>query len=548
MKILQGVHVMRIAMLQMNSILGRFEYNKNQIIEFCHKAKDLRCDLVVFPEMALFGYHPVDLLERQSVVEAQMVSLEELSFQIPDEIMVLVGAVTENKNSQGKPFYNSAVLMKKGEILNQFHKELLPSYDVFDETRHFESGRLVDNIFKMKDKKILVTICEDIWGWSTNKHKSSFYNNPLKAIKPGKVDLVINLSASPFVVDKFEQRLDVVQKTADYFNAPVVYVNMVGGQDELIFDGGSFACNSMGNQIAQSLFFEEDINIVDLNLMEGEQHDKNREEIEQIRASLVLGIRDFVRKTGFNHVHFGLSGGIDSAVVACLAVDALGPARVTGIGMPGPYNDPRSLTLSNELAKNLNINWKEVEITSDYQAIVSTLSKILDLSEMSLVHENIQARLRGLYLMAFSNKVQSLLLTTGNKSEYATGYATLYGDMCGGLAPIADLLKGQVYALARYYNKQHEIIPQWIIDRPPSAELRPDQKDEDSLPSYKELDRSVYRLVEEYKKPRGAVDQFVLNQLMKTEFKRWQAPPILKISQHAFGRGRRLPIAHGAQF
>jgi NAD+ synthase (glutamine-hydrolysing) len=467
--------------------------------------------------------------------------------ELPEGIAVLVGAVTRNKAKKGKPFFNTAALLIKGKKPRYFYKELLPTYDVFDDARHIEKGRVADGFFTLKGQRILVTVCEDIWGWELPHHPTNYMNNPLLPLKGEKVDLVVNLSSSPFTFEKSETRDSVVTRTAKFFKAPMVYVNMVGGQDEIIFDGGSFAVDKRGKRIAQSIYFEEDLNVLDLKTGEGGFREAPQERIEKCRRALVLGLRDFVRKTGQARVHLGLSGGIDSAVVACLAVDALGPGKVTCVTLPGPFNEPRSKTLAEKLAKTLNVRCLDFPISGPYEAVVKSLHSSLGEFEFGLVNENIQSRLRGLLLMALSNKEGSMLLTTGNKSEYATGYTTLYGDMCGGLAPIADLLKGEVYELARLYNREYELIPDEIITRPPSAELRPNQTDQDSLPPYDELDAGVRKIVELEQPARTKTEKWLVDVLMKTEFKRWQAPPVLKVSGHAFGRGRRLPIAHKAR-
>jgi NAD+ synthase (glutamine-hydrolysing) len=344
-------------------------------------------------------------------------------------------------------------------------------------------------------------------------------------------------------------------KTARNFKAPMVYVNMVGGQDEIIFDGGSFAIDEKGQTLAQSRFFDEDINFVDLKTREGGMLEDpilkhtptgkfTSHSIDRLRRALVLGIKDYARKTGFERIHLGLSGGIDSAVVACLAVEALGADQVTCVTMPGPFSEAKSRKLAEQLAKNLGVRCLNLPIGEGYGSVLETLKSTFGDFPFGLVNENLQARLRGLMLMSLSNQEKSLLLTTGNKCEYATGYSTLYGDMCGGLAPIGDVLKGEVYALARLYNEQQELIPLEIIERAPSAELRPNQKDQDSLPPYDDLDRSVRRLVELKLPAKSRTDKWLVNILLRTEFKRWQSAPVLKVTGHSFGRGRRMPIAH----
>lgn len=539
---------MRVGLAQINSTLGDFAGNRKKIVDYVQRALDKRCDLVVFPEMTLMGYLPNDLLERPSVVDQQLREFEKLQKELPKGIAVVFGLITKSKAKNGKPYHNSAVLLIHGKKPRFFNKELLPTYDVFDEARHIEHGRTADGFFMLKGKRILLTVCEDIWGWEIPGHPTNYLANPLVALKKEKVDLVVNLSASPFTFEKAKDRLTVVKNTAKLFKAPMVYVNMIGGQDEIIFDGGSFAVDKSGRVRAQSMFFEEDLNLFDLESLAGGTREVPRDKAEKTRRALVLGIRDFVRKTGQSRVHLGLSGGIDSAVVACLAVDALGPGKVTVVTLPGPFSEGRSKTLAERLAANLNVRCLNMPIQEGYDALVRTLHSSFGEFEFGLVNENLQARLRGLLLMALSNKEGSMLLTTGNKSEYATGYATLYGDMNGGLAPIADLVKGEVYELAQLYNREHELIPKEIITRPPSAELRPNQKDQDTLPPYDELDASVKKLVERAQPARTSTDKWVLGALMRTEFKRWQAPPVLKVSRHAFGRGRRMPIAHKAIF
>lgn len=537
---------MRVALAQINSTLGDFAGNREKMVSFTKRALGKRCDLVVFPELSLMGYLPNDLLERPSIVDLQLKEFEKLQKQLPTGIAVICGLMTRTGLKVGKPYYNSAAFLEKGKKPKYFHKQLLPTYDVFDEARHIEHGSISDGFFKFKGKRILLTICEDIWGWSLPDQPPNYLQNPLVALKREKVDLVLNMSASPFTFTKARDRRSVVGLTAKNFKAPMIYVNLVGGQDEVIFDGGSFAVDKNGRELARCLSFEEDLNVIDLSTGEGGFRDESTEPMELARQALVLGIRDYARKTGFQKLHLGLSGGIDSAVVACLAVDALGPSKVIGVTMPGPFNEARSKSLSEALAKNLGIKIYDLPISPIYDVTLEAFEKAFGKSEFGVVNENMQSRLRGLFMMSLANRENSMLLSTGNKVEYATGYATLYGDMCGGLAPIGDLLKGEVYALARHYNSQRELIPLEIIDRPPSAELRPNQKDQDSLPPYDELDASVKRLVELHKPAKSKVEKWLIERLAKTEFKRWQSAPILKVSGHAFGRGRRMPIAHKA--
>lgn len=536
---------MRIALAQINSTLGDFESNCAKILKFVEDARQRRCEIVVFPEMALFGYRTGDLLERKSIVDEQLKVVGLIQKKMPTDITAIFGAVTHNTSQRGKPYFNSAVVVNKKSKVRIFNKQLLPTYDVFDEYRHLEHGDTTKNILNINGKKILVTICEDIWGWDLPGTRNIYAENPLKKVK-GKFDLVVNLSASPFSLNKEKFRHIVCKKTSAHFKAPLVYVNMVGAQDELIFDGGSFAIDKSGKVVAQSVRFTEDLNVVDFAEKAGGFRTQKLSQTETIRQALILGIRDFSQKTGITRVHLGLSGGIDSAVVACLAVDALGPNKVTAFALPGPFSAPESLQLAKDLAKNIHIELKNIEINTAYEAISSQLEKEFNDLEFSSVHENIQARLRGLFLMAHTNYKNSLLLSTSNKDEYASGYCTLYGDMCGALAPIGDLLKTQVYDIANYYNLQGEIIPKKIIDRAPTAELKPNQKDQDTLPPYDELDNAVLNLVQKKKEAKTATEQWLLKALMRSEFKRWQAPPILRVTEHAFGRGRNFPIAHKA--
>lgn len=555
---------MRIALAQMNPTLGDFAANKAKILALAQRAKSEHCDLVVFPEHALFGYLPNDLLERSSVVDEQLKELKNLEKAWPAGVLGLVGCVTRvpqakrariaAKSSEPlstKRFFNSAALLESKKKTRFFHKERLPSYDVFDETRHLASGSLKDGraILRINSKKLTVqiSICEDIWGWGDPK-------NPIKKLSRAGVDAVINLSASPFTKTKMKSRMSVIQQTARHFRAPLIYVNMVGAQDEVLFDGRSVVVDKSGRRIEGLATFEEDFRIFDvtsknfLDVRRSKNASASEEaSIEILRRALVLGIRDFALKTGLRRAHFGLSGGIDSAVVACLAVEALGEDAVTAVAMPGPFSSPISLSLAKALAKNLSIRCLSIPIDPSYSVLKESFEAGVGAMEFGLVHENLQARLRGVFLMALANKDSSLLLSTGNKSEYASGYTTLYGDQCGGLAPLGDLLKGEVYKLARLYNKSHEIIPQEIIDRAPSAELRAGQKDSDSLPPYDELDQAVERIIEKRETAKTETEKFVLSASLRSEFKRWQAPPILKVSEHAFGRGRRMPIAHRAK-
>lgn len=535
---------MRVGIAQINPTLGHFKHNKEKIFSAIKQAKEKKCELLVFPEAALCGYHPFDLLERPEFVKEQLRELNSISKKIPEGLAVLVGAFSQNTTKLGRPYFNSAALLIHKKPIRFFNKQSLPTGDVFDESRFVENGDLSKNFFKWKGKSFFVTICEDMWTWPNKEGKSVYKTNPLKKIKNKNIDLVINMSASPYHIKKENLREYMAHQTAKHFKTTFLYANIVGAQDEIIFDGQSFVMQPNGKKVLTCESFHEDFNVFDLNTKEAWHQAQQNSEKESLRRALVLGIRDFCAKTGISKVHLGLSGGIDSAVVACLAVDALGADCVTGIALPGPFNDPKSLESAESLSKHLLIKFIKLEIENTYNAVLSEITKKLNYQGFSVVNENLQSRIRGLILMAYANKENSMLLTTGNKSEYATGYATLYGDMCGGLAPIGDLTKQQVYELANYYNSEAEIIPQFIIEREPSAELRPNQKDQDSLPEYKILDHAVHRLVSDCLPVRGKTQEWLLETIFKTEFKRWQAAPILKVSEHAFGRGRRWPIAH----
>lgn len=538
---------MRVAIAQINQTLGDFKNNKEKILDYSRRALEKKCRLVIFPEASLFGYHPFDLLERSSIVDFQNKEFNDLVKKIPAGIFVLVGFFERNKQKKGRPFYNSVALLTKGKVKKIFRKELLPTGDVFDEARFIEKGDMTQNFFEIDGKKLFLTICEDIWAWPDAKGRSIYSENPLENVKKKKIDLIINMSASPFHSGKLKLREFVVKKTATFLKAPMVYVNLVGAQDEIIYDGASFVVDKKGHKKFECEHFNEDLNVFDMESLESWNKARKPNEIEALHQALVLGIRDFCRKTGFQKVHLGLSGGIDSAVVAALAVDALGPGNVRTFGMPGPFNAEESLSVARQLAKNLGARFDVLPIGKVFETFSEELKQNLGVKDFGLVHENLQARIRGSLLMAVSNFERSMLLTTGNKSEYATGYSTLYGDMCGGLAPLGDLTKKQVYELAEHYNRDSELIPRFIIDRPPSAELRPNQKDQDSLPEYEVLDQTVVKIVEKAYVARSDQDKWLIEMIMRTEFKRWQAPPILKVSSHSFGRGRRYPIAHSAK-
>lgn len=549
---------MLIAMGQMSSDLGDFRSNSKKMVAMAEQARDKGCQLIVFPELSLLGYHPFDLLERPEVLLSQEKVLDELLQKLPQDIHCLIGVLIKG-DKLGKAYFDSAILTHQGQILKTFHKELLPAYDVFDDTRHFESGSMVENTVVIQSSKIQILICEDMWGWD-----DVYKFNPILNIKPGSQDLVINMSASPFHVGKLTRRKELAHKTCQYLRAPLLYVNMIGGQDELIFDGQSFFMNREGQVVSQAPAFTEFLTVLDTENAKEKRKTKPNEktksklkpkrklkldlqnlsrDIQEIRQALVLGLKDFFRKNKMAKAHLGLSGGIDSAVALCLLAEALGPENVSAIGMPTRFNESKSLALAQEMTKLVGCPFHTLEIDALYASTVQCYESAFGKKKFSVMHENMQSRLRGLLLMAFANDNKSLLVSTSNKSEMAMGYSTLYGDMCGAISPLGDLLKSEVYALAEIYNQEYGWIPQEIITRPPSAELRENQKDSDSLPDYAELDRAVDNLISQQSLAQTDVEKHVLKQVYQTEFKRWQAPPILKVSEHAFGRGRRLPIS-----
>lgn len=533
---------MKIGIAQINSTLGDFEGNAQKILAYIQSAMDEKCTLVVFPESSLFGYHPFDLLERRELVQEQLKSVAYLERKIPKGVYALVGLFTLNPSQMGRPYFNSVALIAHGKKTKYFHKQLLPTGDVFDEARFVKPGNLTHNYFKIKNHRFFLTICEDIWAWPRDK-KSLYEKNPLLEVPQKKVDLVINMSASPYFPGKIQLRNFVTQKTSKLFKAPLLYVNMVGAQDEIIYDGASFVINENGKKLLKCSSFKEELNVFDLKTKSSLKSPEPLSPNKELREALVLGISEFCKKTGFSKVHLGISGGVDSALVAALAVEALGPQNVIGIALPGPFSQKISLELAKKLSQNLGIDLKVIPINSIYKDFTKQLNSQLGIKKFSVVNENLQARLRGIVLMAEANLNQSLLLSTSNKSELATGFSTLYGDMCGALAPIGDLTKKQVYELCESFNKEKEVIPLKIIQRAPSAELRPHQKDEDSLPPYAQLDFAVEQIVEKEIPAKTKIEKWLFDRILKTEFKRWQSPPILKVSSHSFGRGRRFPIA-----
>jgi NAD+ synthase (glutamine-hydrolysing) len=540
----------RIALGQINTVIGDFSGNSEKIIDFARRARGSGADIILFPELSICGYPPRDLVERPSFVEGNWQAAEKIARETPG-IAVICGLVTRANSSTGKSVLNSAALLRDGKIAFVQSKRLLPTYDVFDEMRNFAPADHQE-LVAVDGKPVALTICEDAWN---DKH---FWDRRLYGIDPvedligagGKV--LLNISASPFYLQKRELRRDMLAAIAKNYRVPVAMTNQIGGNDSLIFDGSSFALGPDGAVIAQAKSFEEDLVSFDTESLTGEIHERDESEVASAYSALVLGTRDYVLKCGFRRVVLGLSGGIDSALTACIAVDALGRENVVGIGMPSGYSSQGSIDDAAELARNLSIHFELVPIAGMFDSYNQALGPVFAGHPADVTEENIQARIRGSLLMAISNKFGSLLLTTGNKSELGVGYCTLYGDMCGGLAVISDVPKTLVYQLARYVNARELRIPQSTIDKPPSAELRPDQKDSDSLPDYQVLDNILQDYVEENRAPadiaaaHGYSPELVRKvscMVDRSEYKRQQAAPGLKITEKAFGFGRRYPIA-----
>jgi NAD+ synthase (glutamine-hydrolysing) len=535
---------MRIALAQINPTLGDFKSNAEKIIQFAKRASEKRADLVVFSELTLCGYPPNDALERPEFVQEADLYLKKVIKATPKNLSMIFGTAIVNPKSKktgGKLYQNVAVVSRPNKKPIFVAKQLLPSYDVFDDTRFFEPGTETGIVTIPRVGKVAISVCEDMWAGLADNGAKIYSHDPLRAVK--KVELEVNISASPFSKNKMNARFDQARRLITQHHAPFVYVNQVGGQDELIFDGRSFILDRTGKIVVQAAPCDEDLLISDLATKRSEHRPQDEDEYETLRKVLVLGLRDFVRKTNQNSVHLGLSGGIDSALVAALSVDAFGPGRVTGVLLPGPYSSEGSVADSLKLAKNLGIKTFKVDINSIYSEFVKVAEDFPKISEFDSTEQNLQARIRGMILMAFSNRSSSMLLSTANKCELATGYSTLYGDTCGGLMPIGDLLKGEIYSLAKLYNHGQELIPKEIIEKAPSAELAPDQKDSDILPPYDVLDKAVKFIVEEKGAAKTKIQKWLLKSLQKSEFKRWQAPPILRVSEHGFGRGRRMPVA-----
>ncbi len=544
---------MKIALAQINPIVGDFAGNAAQILAMAKQAEAQQVDLMLTPELSLCGYPPRDLLLNPGLIKAMAAQLTQLATQLPTDLAVLVGLATQNPRPHGKPLFNSTALLQSGRVQKIFHKRLLPTYDVFDENRYFQAGAS-SNYFELQNYKIGVTICEDLWNDEEFWGKKQYLANPIAELAAQGVDLIVNLSASPYIVGKQQVREAMLQHAAQRYGQPILYVNQVGANDDLIFDGGSMGCDRQGQLVTRSQSFQADLSIVEFqqgDLQPGVIVGSIANPDEEIWQALVLGVRDYAHKCGFHRVILGLSGGIDSALVAAIAAAALGAEQVLGVLMPSPYSSEHSISDAIDLSHNLGIQTSQLPIQELMTGFDRTLAPLFANTEFGIAEENIQSRIRGSLLMAIANKFGHLLLSTGNKSELAVGYCTLYGDMNGGLAVIADLPKTRVYSLCRWLNRQQEIIPVNIIDKPPSAELKPGQMDQDSLPPYEILDDLLEKIICEHRSTaelialgfEPAVVSRIIRLVQRAEFKRRQAPPGLKITDRAFGTGWRMPIA-----
>ena len=543
---------MKIALAQFNPTVGDFEGNSARILELAAEAKSRNADLIVFSELCICGYLPLDLLERPAFIERNLDTLRKVAAEMPlPGIVGYVGRVNKDLQPTGKAIANKAALICEGRIIFEQSKMLLPTYDVFDESRFFQPASR-QYVYGLGQEQLGITICEDVWNDKNFWASPMYARDPVTELISQGSSILINISASPFTIGKRFLRLGMLRSLARHHNRPVIYVNQVGGDDSLIFDGSSVAFSPNGKMAAQAKAFEEDLVLFDTVNDDGDVREQPCEEIACAYQALVLGTRDYVRKCGFSKTIVGLSGGVDSAVVASIAVEALGPSNVLGVSMPGPYSSEGSKIDAQALTQNLGIDFVSIPIASVFGSYRHALAPAFDDLPADTTEENIQARIRGNLLMALSNKFGSMVLSTGNKSENAVGYCTLYGDMAGGLAVISDVPKTMVYELARYINREREVIPRSIIEKPPSAELRADQKDTDSLPPYDVLDPILKSYIEEAKSPEEIASEtgFDLKLVRdiailvdRNEYKRKQAAPGLKITSRAFGFGRPFPIA-----
>jgi len=546
---------MKISVAQLNYHIGNFEKNKSLICNAINKAKAEGSDLIIFSELCIPGYPPLDLLDRHDFIEKCELTVIEIAKECTG-IAAIVGSPMINKNPEGKKLYNSALMLSDGKVIFSTNKALLPTYDIFDEYRHFEPEKSFQ-VFSYKGIRLAITICEDLWDeqpFDNEFEKTRLYTvSPMEELAKQNPDIIINISASPFSYSKTEAKENIFRNKAIKYNLPVITVNQTGANTELIFDGASLIINNRGDIFKRLPFFEEAIetfSIDEIKSAKCNSKDNTQEPVELIHKALVTGIRDYFRKTGLKSSIVGLSGGIDSAICLCLAAEALGNKNVRALLMPSRYSSDHSVNDAVALADKLKVQYDIVNIEKPFTAFESVLAPLFTGKGNDVTEENIQARVRAVLLMAVSNKFGNILLNTSNKSEAAVGYGTLYGDMAGGLSVIGDVYKTDVYRLAEYINRNSEIIPLAIISKLPSAELRPDQLDSDSLPDYATLDAILYQYIELQKPAESIIaDGFDRKTVIKViwminfnEYKRYQAPPVLRISSKAFGAGRRMPL------
>lgn len=540
---------MKISLAQLNYHTGNFESNTSKIILAIEKAKSENCDLVIFAELSTCGYPPRDLLEFNDFILKAESSIQLIAEHCID-IAAVVGSPSRNPKKEGKDLFNSAYFLYDGKIQSIINKSLLPTYDIFDEYRHFESNKDF-NIVEYKSKRIAITVCEDLWNIDENP---MYQGTPMDELILQKPDFIINVAASPFSQTQIKKRQEILSENASKYELPLFYVNHVGAQTHLIFDGGSCVLQADGKIFDELNYFEEDQRNFDLEIVNSKLTNKNspdKNKYEFIENALVLGIKQYFQKLGFSKAIIGLSGGIDSALVTYLATKALGKENVLAVLLPSRYSSEHSIKDSIDLVNNLGINHHIISIEDTVNSIEHSLSPYFNDTKIGIAEENIQSRSRAIMLMAISNKFGYILLNTSNKSELAVGYGTLYGDMCGGLSVIGDLYKTEVFELCNFINRNEVIIPVNILTKEPSAELRPDQKDSDSLPPYEILDQILFSFIEENKGKDEIISKGFDSDLVKrilrmvnmNEWKRWQAPPILRISQKSFGPGRRIPIS-----
>lgn len=540
---------MQIAVAQLNYHIGHFEGNYQKMTAAIDTAADHGAELIVFAELAITGYPPRDFLEFEDFIERSTKVIHQLAaYAHSKAVGVIVGAPSRNPQPEGKDLFNSAYLLYDGQIQSVHHKGLLPTYDIFDEYRYFEPAKTFQ-IAHFKGKNLAITICEDLW--NVGNENPLYTINPMDDLIEQAPDMIINLSASPFDYQKAQERIQVLKANVERYACPILYVNHTGAQTELIFDGGSLVLNAAGTVVAELPYFTETVQVFDTATLAADTDNlQPKEKPVLLFRALVEGIRNYFSKLGFTEAILGLSGGIDSALTLVLAAEALGADKVHGVLLPSPFSSDHSVSDAEALAKKIGTPTHTIPIKAAYDTFMHTLDPFFAGKPFNVAEENLQARIRANYLMALSNKLGYILLNTSNKSEAAVGYSTMYGDMCGGLSVIGDVYKTEVFELARWINRSEELIPWSIINKPPSAELRPNQKDTDSLPDYDLLDPLLYQYIERRQSPAALVamgfDQALVDRVLKlvnqSEYKRYQTPPILRVSPKAFGMGRRMPI------